>query len=86
MASEHVIKHDTSAINIGTMVKHFTAQLLWRHIGGRADYIPRFRQVAIPFSELGETKVRQIGMTIIIEQDITGFQVTVNNAFAMGMG
>ena len=65
---------------------NFTAGMLWRHIRQRANKLALKRSHGLCVCcDFRQTKVRQMGLTVTIHQNIAGLQITVEHSTPMGM-
>lgn len=64
----------------------FTASLLGRHVGRRADDIARQMQCLVAVKSSGKAEIADPWCPVSIEQDVTWLQVTMDQIFFMRGG
>jgi hypothetical protein len=57
--------------------------LLWRHVTWRAKYIQGVRNAAVGFDQPGKPKIGQMRFAFCIEQNVSRFDVAMQNAVFM---
>jgi hypothetical protein len=70
-------------IGLGAYALRIAAQLLRRHVAGRAEHFARHRQVLAASAVMRKPEVDQTGLTGLIDEDVAGLDVAVDHASAM---
>ena len=88
-AGEHLVENRAEAEEVGPGVDGFAADLLRRHVAGRADHRPglglgrraagRCRLVARP-RELGDAEVEDLDPPVARDEQVVGLQVAMDDA------
>ena len=80
LPGQKLVQHHTQAIHVGTMGQRLIANLLWRHIGGRAD-IDGLRHIAV-LKECG-TEIGDLHVGVFAQHDVLGLDIPVYDAKAV---
>ena len=83
LAREHFIQHQPQRINIAARAHFLAGKLLGRHVGwsSAADFV-----ATNVVGHAGQAKICDDHLSASIEHDVGGFQIAVQNAFAVGRG
>ena len=79
------IQNRAQRVRIGrrTNLVGFASGLFGWHVAGRAQDLAGCRQTLIGFGLLRQPKIRDLGLTVFVQQNVRGFQVAMNDAFGM---
>ena len=66
----------------GAYAARLSGDLLRRHVGRRADEIVAFAALA---GLLSEAEVAHQGAVVVVQEDVAGLEVAVNDAVAVGV-
>ena len=58
-------------------------RLFWRHVTGRAKHFHRAGDSALCLDQPCQTKIREMRFALCIEQDVSRFDVAMQNAVLM---
>ena len=86
-AGEHLVQHDTEAVDVRPVVGPLAGRLLRAHVLRRADHHPlggQLRRGRI-VGRLGDPEVGHEHVSGGIEQDVVGLDIAVDDALAMGV-
>lgn len=85
LTGEHFKEEDGKRVNIGMVVDILaTLGLFWAHISGRANHLIA-SDIGITFSDFGDTEIGEESGLMFIEEDVSGFEIAVDNPFLMGL-
>ena len=85
LAGQHFVQDDAQRVDVRAAVHIRPQRLFGRHVGGRTDdgaagHVGRFG-----LRQFGNAEIGNIGNVLVVEQDIAGLQVAVNDAFGMSL-
>src|SRR5713226_1476382 len=85
MASEQLVKHCAQSVDIcgaadARVVSH---SLLRRHVTGCAQNFHRARDGTLCFDEPCQPEIGEMWFALCVEQDVSGFDVSMENAALM---
>src|SRR6266566_3691530 len=88
-SGEHLVQDDTDRVDIVAWSRN-AIEAFRSHVGDGANFVTRLRQRRCGFrtrscsnSKVYKAHIDELGRLIVVEQDIAGFEVAVNNATAM---
>src|SRR5690606_1198054 len=73
----HLEQDDAERVDVRSSIDIHAMCLFGTHVGGRAND-GAAGQAAV--EDAGDAEVRQIGVVLLVQQDVGGFEVTVNDA------
>jgi hypothetical protein len=82
-AGKHLEEHETEAVHVGSGRRGLPAQLLWGHVVGRAV---RPRRCEPRGDVSSDAEVREIGVPVLVEQDVGGLDITVHDTLSVRGG
>src|ERR1700761_812468 len=82
MSREELIKRDTERVDIGTDVDRLIANLLRRHVCGRAD-LRSGSSEALSTEHLGDSEVHYFDNTVLIHHDVARLDIAMDNPHPM---
>ncbi len=59
--------------------------LFGRKVAGRSQHIHRIGDGALIFNQLGQPEIGDLGLALFVQEDVSGFEVAMQNAALMGM-
>src|SRR5947208_4400400 len=88
MASEHLVKHCAESVNIRgpsdpRVISH---RLFRRHVAGSAQNFHRAGDGTLCFDQPCQPEIGEMRFTFCVEQDVSGFDVAMQNAVLMCVG
>ena len=80
-ASQQLKKHDAQRIEVRLLVERVILDLLWRHVRWRSNPHDEGRILVVILVQIKrQAKIGNLGIAILIDQDIGRFDVAVHNA------
>ena len=83
LPSQHFKEHQTGRIEIGALADLVAQYVLWRHVGRRTGI--DIRIVLGPRRRRGDAEIHHPRIAILVEQDVRGLEVAVDDALCVGM-
>jgi hypothetical protein len=85
-SGEHRVKHGAERVDIGGGGVRLPATLLRAGVVGREPAIDRVRQIAGRVEQLGDAEVEQLRLARLVDQDVRGLDVAMDDEMPMGVG
>ena len=88
VAGEQAIQDGAGGIDVGggADLVRLAGGLFGGHVGGGPQHLAGHGQIADPFDLLGEAEVGDLGAAVLVQQDVAGLEVAVNDAALVGVG
>ena len=95
LAGNHFVENRAERKQVGALVGNFPANLLGRHVAGRAHHEASIRDYLdgggisgrvglFGLSQLGQAEVENLRASVFRDEDVFRLQVAMNDAFVMG--
>ena len=87
LSGQHLKQDDSQRVDIGTTIRLMRLALcqLGRHVGGRTQDLTVDRHRDLAGLATRQPKVRQLWLTMVIDQNILGFEIAMHHAGLMGV-
>src|SRR5258708_4585712 len=85
LASEHLKHRDSERINVCTRINRFCSNLFRGHIFWRAQHHTKICKRSLIEQRLTHSEISQDRITLVIEQDVLGFKVPMDNPSSVGI-
>ena len=80
---QHLEQQHAQSVDVRLRGDFFTLGLFWRQVIERPDDVACLGQV-FAFDVLGDAEVGQVGVAVLIQQDVAGFEIAMHDARTMG--
>ncbi len=83
---QQLIQNEPQAINVRLGGQRLVADLFRGHVHGRAKHLSRPGLPAVSFQDLGDAKIGEIGVAVLVQQDVGRLDIPVDHPLLVSHG